>query len=111
MERRIFVLRDFLYLTVQFRSRGLIYFTCRGEPALAYGFQYSQYTGGIYIGSKLRRIETYLYMALRSQIVYFIRTNSADYLNQTHRVTQMCIMQVEMGPSFKMGNTFSIVYR
>ena len=110
MERGVFILRYFLHLAVKFRGRGLINATCIGKTALTHGFQNAQYARGVDIGCKLRSVERHLNMALGCKVIDFIRTDLADDLQQTHRVTQIGIVQMEMRQTLQMGNPLPKIY-
>ena len=66
---------------------------------------------GIRFPGVFRYIEGYFDMALGCEIVDFCRTNLANHTENTHRVSQICIMQMKMGLSLQMGNTFTEVNR
>ena len=50
-------------------------------------------------------------MALRCQVVDFIRPNHADDLDEGRGVAQITIMQMELRVSFKMRNPLTVVDR
>lgn len=50
-------------------------------------------------------------MALCCQVVYLCRAHVCHYAHDRHGVTQVGVMEVEMGPSFKVGYAFTMVYR
>ena len=84
-----------------------------------YGRYLSVHTGGwpqgcgahlcVYIGSKLRRVEAYLYVALSSQIVNLGRFHLVHHLDDTHRVAEIGIVKMEVGLAFQVGDTLTIV--
>ena len=110
MERGVFILRYFLDFPVKFRGRGLINATCIGKTALTHGFQNAQYARGVDIGCKLRSIERHLNMALGCKVIDFIRTDLANDLQQTHRVAEVCIMEMEMRLTLQVGNPLPKIY-
>ena len=69
MEWSILVLRNLLHLAIKLGSGSLIHTAGICQSALADGLKDAEHTCGIYIGSKLRRVEAYLYVALSSQVV------------------------------------------
>ena len=73
MKGGIFVLRDFLHLTVKFGSRCLIDLTSLLQMVSADCFKNTEHTYCIYIGSRPRSIETNLYVRLSCKIVDFGR--------------------------------------
>ena len=50
-------------------------------------------------------------MALCCQVVYLCRAHVCHYAHDRHGVAQVGVMEVEMGPSFKVGYAFTMVYR
>ena len=50
-------------------------------------------------------------MALCCQVVYLSRAHVCHYAHDRHGVAQVGVMEVEMGPSFKVGYAFTMVYR
>lgn len=50
-------------------------------------------------------------MALCCQVVYLCRAHVCHYAYDRHGVAQVGVMEVEMGPSFKVGYAFTMVYR
>ena len=111
MERRVLVLRHFLHLSVEFRSRSLIDAASILQATQTHRFQHTEHTRSIHVGCKFRRVKAHLYMALCSQVINLCRAHLADYLQDTHRVTQVCIMQVKVRFSFQVRDTFAEVYR
>ena len=110
MERGVLILRDFFYLPIQFGCRCLVDAAGFGHAQLADSFQDAQYAHGIYICGELWRVETYLHMALCGKVVDFIRTHSADYAQDTHRVAKVGIVQMEMGESLQMSDALTEIY-
>ena len=111
MERSLLILRHFLHLAIELRCGSLIDTACLSETKLAHSLQHTKHTHGIHIGRKLRRVEAHLHMALRCKVIDLIRTHLADNAENTHRVTKVGIMQMEIGLSFKMSNTLTEVNR
>ena len=50
-------------------------------------------------------------MALRSEVINFIRTHFGNDLVETEGVAKVSIMEVEMRLAFEMGNTFAEIHR
>ena len=94
MERRSFALRNLLHLAVQFGGRSLIHLAAFCQPAHANRFQHAQNTQGIHVARILRRVEGYLHMTLRRQIVDFVGLDFAHQPNQAGRIRQVAVMQV-----------------
>ncbi|CDB11566.1 unknown [Bacteroides sp. CAG:633] len=92
MERCILILWHLFHFAVQFRSRCLINAASISQTRQAHSLQYTQYTCSIYVGCKLRRVETYLHMTLCSEVVYFGRSHFSYDLQDAHRVAQVGIM-------------------
>ena len=111
VERGVLVLWHFFHFAVKFAGAGLVDATFLGEAALAHSLQHTQHAGGIYIGGKFGRVETHLHMALRRQVVDFGRSHLTDYLDQTHRVAHVGIVEVEMWFALEVGNAFAEIYR
>ena len=111
MERRVLVLGHFLHLAVQFRGRRLVDPAGPCEPALAHGLQDAQDAGRVDIRRIFRRVEAHLDMALRRQVVDFVRPHLADDLDEAHGVAHVRIMQVEMGTAFQMRDALAEIHR
>ena len=111
MERCILVLRHFLDLSIKFGGGSLIDATRILKMIGTHGLKDTKYTRGIDISRKLGGIETYLHMALCSEIVDFSRLHLVDNLHKAHRIAHISIMQVELGVALKVGNTLTIVNR
>ena len=92
MKGGCFTLRYFLYFSVKFGGRSLIYLTTSCKSTLPYCLQYTQHPRSIHICRKFRCIKTYLYMALCCQIINFCRTDFLYNLHNAHRITQVGIM-------------------
>lgn len=50
-------------------------------------------------------------MALSRQIINLVRTYFSNDLQNTHRVAEVGVMQVEMRFSFQMSNTLAVIGR
>lgn len=111
MKRRVLVLRNLLHFAVKLGSGCLINTAGINEVTLTHGFQNTQHAGRIDIRGELGRVERYLYMALCGEIIYFRGLYFLHYLQEAHRIAKVCIMQMEMGMSLQMGNTFSEINR
>ena len=111
MEGRILVLGHFLHLSVQFRGGRLIDPARPGEAALAHGLQDTEDAGSIDIRRIFRRVEAHLHVALRREVVDFVRPDLADHLDEAHGVAHVGIMQVEMRLAFQVRDAFAEVHR
>ena len=111
MERRQFVLRHFLHLSVKFGSRSLIDAAGIRKAAQPHRFQHAQHAHGIHVGRKLRRVETHLHMALRRKVINLVGAHLSHHLHNTHRVAHIGIMEVEVRLAFKMRNTLAVIHR
>ena len=111
MERSILILWHFLHFTVQFRSTCLVNAALFLQTACANSLQDTENTSSINISSKLRRVETYLHMALCCKIVYFSWAHLTNDLNERHRVAEVAVMQVEVRFSLKMSDALTIIDR
>ena len=95
VERRCFTLRNFLDLTIQFRSRCLIHLAAFSQTTNTDSLQNTQNTQSVHITGIFRCIKRNLHMALCSQIVDFIRLNLANNTKQTRRIRQIAVMQLD----------------
>ena len=109
VERRLFVLRHLLYLSIQLRGRSLVDATCLRQSAQSDCLQHAQHAGSVHIGRELRNIKADLHMALGRQVINFVRAHRADHSNQAHRIAHIAVMQVEMRVALQMGNAFTVV--
>ena len=109
MEWSILVLRNLLHLAIELGSGSLIHTAGICQSALADGLKDAEHTCGVYIGSKLRRVEAYLYVALSSQVVNLGRFHLVHHLDDTHRVAEIGIVKMEVGLAFQVGDTLTIV--
>ena len=109
MKRSVLVLRYFLHLAVKFRSGSLINTARFSQIALSYCFQDTQYAGRIDICGEFRGIERYLYMALCGKVVYFVRLYLFHHLQDTHRVAEIGIVEVEIRMPLQVGDTLTVV--
>ena len=107
----ILVLRNLLYLAIKLGCGSLIHTAGLLQTALADSLQDTEYTCSIYVGCKLRRIETYLNVALGCQVINFGWFHLVHHLNDTHRVAQVGIMKVEIRFTFQMSDTLAVVSR
>lgn len=80
VERRCFTLRNFLDLTIQFRSRCLIHLAAFSQTTNTDSLQNTQNTQSVHITGIFRCIKRNLHMALCSQIVDFIAEGLQDHL-------------------------------
>ena len=109
MEWSILVLRNLLHLAIELGSGSLIHAAGLLQTALADGLKDAEHTCGVYISSKLRRVEAYLYVALSSQVVNLSRFHLVHHLDDTHRVAEIGIVKMEVGLAFQVGDTLTIV--
>ena len=110
VERSILVLWHFLHLSVQFRCRSLIYSAAFSQSAQTHSLQHTEHTCCIHIGSKLRRVERHLHMALCSQVIHLGRAHLAHHLHNAHRVPQVRIVQMEVRFSFQMRYSLPVIH-
>ena len=73
----------------------------------AHSLQNAQYAHCIHIGGELRCIEAHLYVALCCQIIYLSRFHLVHYLDDTHRVTEVGIVKVEVWLTFQVSDTLT----
>ena len=111
VEWSVLVLRNLFYLTVELRCWSLIHAAGLLQTALADSLQDAEHTGSIYICCKLRGVEAHLYVALCCQIIYLSRFHLVHYLDDTHRVTEVSIVKMEIRCTLQMGNSFAVVGR
>ena len=109
MERGIFVLGNFFYLAIELGSRGLIDTAGLLQMAGAHSLEHAEYTSGIDISREFRRVETDLHMALGCQVVYLVGTDFVHDLDYGHGVTQVGIVQMEMGLALQMSDALAEV--
>ena len=76
----------------------------------AHSLKNTQDASGINISRKLRRVEAYLDVGLRSQVINFVRPYRADDFNERAGVTQIAVMQMELRMAFKVGYPFPIIH-
>ena len=94
IERSCFRLGDFLYFTVKFRSGGLVNFCLFLHAEDADSFQHTQRADGICLCGVFRYVERYFYMALCSEVIYFVRLYLLDDADQRAAVRHVTVMQV-----------------
>ena len=109
MERSVLVLRNLLHLAVKLRSRSLIHTASLGQSTLADCLKDAEYTGGVHISSKLRRVEAHLHMTLSSKVIHLSRLHLVHHLNNTLRVAKVGIMKMEIGAAFQMSDALTII--
>ena len=107
MEWSVLVLRNLLYLTIKLRCGSLIHTAGIGQTALADSLQDTEHTCCIYVGSKLRRVEAHLYVALSCEVINFGWFHLVHHLNDAHRVTEVGIMKVKVWLAFQMSDTLT----
>ena len=111
VEWRVFILRHFFHLSIQFGCGSLIYAACLSEAAEADGLKDTQHSDSVDIRCELRTVERYLHMALRREVVNLVGTNLVHHLHHRHRVAEVRIMQMEIPVTLKMGYSFAEIYR
>ena len=94
IERSCFRLGDFLYFTVKFRSGGLVNLCLFLHAEDADSFQHTQRADGICLCGVFRYVERYFYMALCSEVIYFVRLYLLDDADQRAAVRHVTVMQV-----------------
>lgn len=110
MKGCVLILRYLLYLSVELTGAGLVDSAGLFQTGGADSFQDSEHSGGIDIGRKLGAVKTYLYVALGCKVVYFIGLYFAYYLYYTHGVTQVGVVQMEMGLAFQVSYALAVIY-
>jgi hypothetical protein len=109
MERRVLILRNFLYLAIKLGGRSLIDAALIGQSTLADCLQYTQYTCGIYVCCELRGVKADLNVALSCQVVDFVGLNLIDDGDDAHGVTEVTKVQVEVLYSLQVSDSFTVV--
>ena len=94
MERRRLSLRNLLNLTIELRGRCLIHLRLLGQAQNAHGLQNAEHAQRIHITGVFRHIKAHLYVALRRQIVNFIRLYQIDDSDQARRIGQIAVEQL-----------------
>jgi hypothetical protein len=89
----------------------LVYAAGLFQTAGANGLQDAEDTYSINICRKLRRVETDLHVALSCEVVYLVRLYGTDDLNESHGVTHISIVQVEMRLAFEVSDALTEVNR
>ena len=90
-------LGDFLHQTEQFGSRGLIHAAFLFQPVQTDSLEQTQRSEGIHFSSVFRHIKRNLHMALRRQIVDFIRSDLRHQTTQIHGIGHITVMQKQAG--------------
>ena len=75
-----------------------------------YSLKHTEYTYCINVSSELRSVKAYLDVTLSCQIINLCRAHLADYSKYRHRVSEVCIVQVEIILALKMGDALAEVY-
>ena len=70
----------------------------------------AEHAYSIDIGCELRGIERYLHMRLGCKVVNLGGLYLTHEFDKRHGVTHIGIVEVEVGGTFEVGNTFAIVY-
>ena len=109
MERRVFVLGNFLDLAVQFGGRSLVDAAGVFQTAETHSLQHAQHAGGVNIGGKLGHVKADLHVALGGKVVDFVGAHGADNGQDAHGVAEVAIVQVEVGMAFQVGNALTVV--
>ena len=111
VKRCLLILRHLFHFSVQFAGRGLINPAGISETADSNRLQHPQYAGRIHIRGKLRNVKADLYMALRRQVINLVRPHSRNDLDETHRIRQIAVMQMEVLPSLQVCDSLPEIYR
>ena len=86
---------NFLHLAEHLRGRGLIKARFLLEPENADGLEHAQGADRIGIRGVFGRFERHRHVALRRQVIDFVRLHLLDDPNQVRGVGQIAIMQFE----------------
>ena len=97
MEGGCLALRDFLHEAVELAGRGLIETGFFLQPQKADCLEQAQRTDGINIGGIFRRLKADRNMALRAQIIDFVRLYLVHDPRQVRGIGQVSIMEFEAG--------------
>ena len=111
MERGVLVLRHLLNLSIEFGRGGLIHAARLGESRLADSLKDAQHPGRVNVGRELRRVERHLDVALRREVVHLVRSHAVHHLDQTHRVPQIGVMEMEIRLPLKVRDPLTVVHR
>ena len=84
MERSVLILRDFLHLSVEFRSGCLVDAAGLFEMVCPHCFQHAEYSCCIDICCEFWRVEADLNVALGCEVIDFIRLHRTDHLHERH---------------------------
>ena len=106
IERRCFRLRNFLYFSVEFRSRCLINLCFFLHAQDADSFQHTECTNGVRFSCVFRYIKRYLYMTLCGKIIDFIRLHLLNDSNERTAIRHIAIMQVNSTFLFHVAHPF-----
>src|SRR5205823_5469823 len=90
-EGGLFRLRDFLRLAIHLAARGLV--KARSNSGFANGFQNADRSHTGDVGGVFRNIETDTDVALRTEMINFIRYQIVEQLYQINRIGQIAVMQ------------------
>ena len=75
------------------------------------GFEDAKYAYGIDIGCELWSIEGDLYVRLGGEVVDLGRLDFVDQFNQTHTISHICVMQMEIRGAFEVSDTLTEINR
>ena len=111
VKRGVLILWHLLHLSIQLGGGCLIDAASVFQSAQPDCLKDAQHTCGVDIGSELGRVKRYLHVALRGEVVDFIRADFAHHLQYRHRVAEVGIVQVEIRLTLKMSYAFTEVHR
>jgi hypothetical protein len=96
IERRGFLLRDFLHQAVQFRGRCLIEARLLLQPENADRFQDAQRADAVGVRRVLGLFEAHRHMRLGREVVDLVRLHLLDDAHQAGRIGQIAVVQHEL---------------
>src|SRR5258708_14563010 len=96
VEGRGFLLRDFLDLAIEFRSRGLIEPRLGAHTQDANGFENPQGAERVGVRCVFGLLEGHCDMALRGEVIDLVRLRFLYYMYQGARIRQVSVMQNEI---------------
>ena len=93
IKRSRFLLRNFLYQSVQLGRRSLIDSCFMRQAQQSYRLQYPQCTYTISVCRIFGRIETHFNMTHRGQVIYLVGLRFLNDTCQVHRIGHVAVMQ------------------
>ena len=100
MERCRLALRRLAHEAVQFRGRGLVDAATLLDAEDAHGFEQAQGTETVGVGRVLGLLERHGDMALRGEVVDFVRLDLLDHAHEAGRIGQVAIVQGQLRAGF-----------